>query len=849
MRTPQSPFGVILLAIIVPLVACPFLFFRSSHAADLRLLSIRVTNNDVRLNWNAPGGSNYVVQFATPLSSNFVNLGPSNSVPAGADQPLSYTHVGARTSAQAGFYRVHSFRPPRLEIQPTNAMIAPGMTNRFKVFLISSDSAPVDVTTNGALSVISSNTSVAQFVRVTTNGFVTVRGLSQGITFVRAAYQGLTNAVPLTVTNLTGGMYTVPASFSGFVEGFPSSAQVFGVFGTRTNNITPASELGGFASGVTRVSYNLAADVANSFALLTGQSAASDSIVFTAGASTSRNLPVNWCDFVYIAVDLIEISVGQTAEITLYGVRANGLLEIVSDSNINGVTFDSNFSEIARIETPISGWRVVGLHPGQTSFLLEVANPVNCGNLQAYVGVTVTPPPSRPVITNQPVSQTVVVGSNATFSVVAGGTAPLSYQWQFAGADISGATGSSVTISNAGFAQQGDYRVIVSNAYGGATSDVAALTIVAPPFANTQTPSVLSATTATLNGIVTANGGAATAWFEWGTNTAYAQRTGLTSIGSGNDVKCVSAAIAGLSGFTQYHCRLAVSNAAGVVTGADRIFSTSGNVVAWGYNNGAQTNVPNGLTNAVAVSGGDVFSLALLNNGQVKAWGTNSLGQTNVPLDLTNAVAISAGSFHSLSLRSDGRVTGWGHNGFNQTNVPANLNGSIAVAAGVYHSMALRSNGTVVAWGDNSSGQTNVPAGLSNVVAIADGSWLHSLALRDNGTVVVWGANSVGQTNVPAGLNGVVAIAAGYHHNLALRSNGVVIAWGENGLLQTNVPPNLTNVVAIAAGAYHSLALKADGQLVAWGWNLYGQTNQPTGATNLTAIAGGYAHNLGIKTP
>ena len=47
-----------------------------------------------------------------------------------------------------------------------------------------------------------------------------------------------------------------------------------------------------------------------------------------------------------------------------------------------------------------------------------------------------------PSITAQPASQTVLAGSTATFSVTAAGTAPLSYQWQFSGTNLAGATGS-----------------------------------------------------------------------------------------------------------------------------------------------------------------------------------------------------------------------------------------------------------------------------------------------------------------------------------------------------------------------------------------------------------------------
>ena len=50
-----------------------------------------------------------------------------------------------------------------------------------------------------------------------------------------------------------------------------------------------------------------------------------------------------------------------------------------------------------------------------------------------------------PTITTQPVNQTVTAGATATFTVVAGGTAPLSYQWQKNGVNIAGATATSYT--------------------------------------------------------------------------------------------------------------------------------------------------------------------------------------------------------------------------------------------------------------------------------------------------------------------------------------------------------------------------------------------------------------------
>ena len=50
-----------------------------------------------------------------------------------------------------------------------------------------------------------------------------------------------------------------------------------------------------------------------------------------------------------------------------------------------------------------------------------------------------------PSITSQPQSRTNTCGVTATFSLAATGDAPLTYQWRFNGANLSGATGTSLT--------------------------------------------------------------------------------------------------------------------------------------------------------------------------------------------------------------------------------------------------------------------------------------------------------------------------------------------------------------------------------------------------------------------
>ncbi len=266
-------------------------------------------------------------------------------------------------------------------------------------------------------------------------------------------------------------------------------------------------------------------------------------------------------------------------------------------------------------------------------------------------------------------------------------------------------------------------------------------------------------------------------------------------------------------------------------------------VAAWGDDSNAQTNVPSGLTNVVAVAGGFAHSLALQSNGTVVAWGDDSYGQISVPANLSNAVAIAAGGYFSLALSRNGAVAAWGDDSYGECNVPPGLSNVVAMAAGAYHGLALENDGSVVAWGDNSNGQTNVPPGLTNVTAVAAGDYF-SVALQSDGTVFAWGDNSYGQTAIPAGLTNVVAIAAGQLSILALEGDGTVLGWGDDSYGQIGIPSGLSNVVAIAAGDYFSLALQGNGAVVAWGDDSYGQTNVPSGLSNVVAIAAGGYHSI-----
>jgi hypothetical protein len=96
----------------------------------------------------------------------------------------------------------------------------------------------------------------------------------------------------------------------------------------------------------------------------------------------------------------------------------------------------------------------------------------------ASATLTVNSAPVGPSISAQPANQTVTVGLTATFSVVAAGTAPLTYQWQKNNADISGANSAKYTTPPTVSGGSGaTFRVKVTNPVTTITSNPATLTV------------------------------------------------------------------------------------------------------------------------------------------------------------------------------------------------------------------------------------------------------------------------------------------------------------------------------------------------------------------------------------
>jgi hypothetical protein len=97
-------------------------------------------------------------------------------------------------------------------------------------------------------------------------------------------------------------------------------------------------------------------------------------------------------------------------------------------------------------------------------------------------------------------------------------------------------------------------------------------------FADLPTPATGAATgvgetSATLNGTL-GGGRSSTAYFQYGTTTAYGSSTAAQSVGGTSGPSPLAAAIAGLSPGTTYHFRLVAENPDGVAYGGDQTFTT-----------------------------------------------------------------------------------------------------------------------------------------------------------------------------------------------------------------------------------------------------------------------------------
>ncbi len=240
-----------------------------------------------------------------------------------------------------------------------------------------------------------------------------------------------------------------------------------------------------------------------------------------------------------------------------------------------------------------------------------------------------------PLVITHPVDVFIPTGSNATFSVSASGTAPLSYQWRFAGTNVPGATNTFITITNAQNANQGLYSAVASNSAGTATSSNASLTLGTFPFFVTPPQSITNVVGATVSFSVTA-GGTTPLFYQWVFGgAALANQTNAT-------LSLTNIQIASGGPYT-----IIVSNLFGAVTNAATLTVAAPPTFAGGPNGGGPDGQPQSLT--VVQGQNATFSANAIGSApltyQWRFGGTNIVGATNTSVTLPNVLPFQAGLY------------------------------------------------------------------------------------------------------------------------------------------------------------------------------------------------------------
>jgi hypothetical protein len=229
-----------------------------------------------------------------------------------------------------------------------------------------------------------------------------------------------------------------------------------------------------------------------------------------AATSNVATLTVNAAPSITTQAQNITAAVGQsTAEsFTIADSGGTGPLSVQWQiSTNNGRTF-TNLSDGSSITGSTSTTLTFSSFPaaGSSEYraIVTDANGVSAASNAATLTIGV-----GPSITAQPVNQFATTGQTASesFSVLANGTAPFTYQWQLSsdggntfsnlsdGSGVSGATTATLTISsNALPASGAEYQAVISDASGQTVlSTAATLTINAPPSITAQPQNVSAA--------------------------------------------------------------------------------------------------------------------------------------------------------------------------------------------------------------------------------------------------------------------------------------------------------------------------------------------------------------------
>ena len=263
-------------------------------------------------------------------------------------------------------------------------------------------------------------------------------------------------------------------------------------------------------------------------------------------------------------------------------------------------------------------------------------------NTSTFDNVNVISSGDMPVITNQPAAQVATLTSNPTFTVGSSGTAPLSYQWRFnTNTLLTFGTNATLSITNVQGTNAGTYSVVITNSYGSVTSTVATLTINYPPSITNEPANQIVASGNNASFTVGASGTAPLS-YQWFYNT-----NALLAFGTNATLTITNTQTTNAGTYS-----VVITNSFGSVTSVPATLTISFPPV-----------IANQPTNLIVASGNNAAFIVSAGGATPLSYqwyfNTNTLlaGDTNSSLTIANAQGTNAGTYSVVITNSYGSVT------------------------------------------------------------------------------------------------------------------------------------------------------------------------------------------------
>lgn len=321
------------------------------------------------------------------------------------------------------------------------------------------------------------------------------------------------------------------------------------------------------------------------------------------------------------------VSEGQTAT---FSVTASGANPLSYQWRKNGTAITG--ANQASYTTPATV-----LADSGASFTVVVSNSAGSATSTA-ASLTVSAVVVAPTITTHPASQAATVGATVQLTVAASGTQPFNYQWYRNGSILGGPIGSTLSIPNVQTSDAGSYYVVVTNAAGNATSNVASLT-VNEPVSFLSHPVDQTVVEGGSGGFAVTARGTGPLTYQW-------QKDGTNLVGQTSDMLRLSNIQTSDAG----SYRVVVTGAAG---------SATSNAATLTVNVPVTINT-HPADQVVAVGGGASFTVGATGTGPLTyQWykdGVVLAGQTSATLTLLNVQAADAGSYRVIVTGASGSV-------------------------------------------------------------------------------------------------------------------------------------------------------------------------------------------------